>query len=84
MSTAIEMGTISSRGQIAIPSNIRNLMGLEDGTKILFFAENDTIMLKKVTQETFAAITKPLKAAIKNSGLKEKDVVDIVHKARKK
>ena len=83
MPSEIEMGTVSSRGQIAIPSSIRNMMGLEDGSKVLFFAEDDTILMKKVTKDTFAAITRPLKRAAKKSGLSEKDVVGIVHRARR-
>ena len=35
-----EIGSISSRGQIAIPSDIRKNMGLEEGTKVLFVLEN--------------------------------------------
>ena len=37
MEDLIEIGKISSRGQIAIPSEIREKMGLEEGTKILFY-----------------------------------------------
>jgi len=84
METMIEMGKISSRGQVAIPSDIRNLMGLEEGTKILFFAEEDMLFIKKVTDQTFSQITMPLKAAFKRSRMKEKDVPDIVHRFRKK
>jgi AbrB family looped-hinge helix DNA binding protein len=83
MKAIIEMGTISSRGQIAIPSNIRTQLGLIDGTKILFFSEDDTVVIKKVTNQTFAEITGPLKKAAKNAGILEKEAVDIVHKARK-
>ena len=79
-----EMGSISSRGQIAIPSEIRKEMGLEEGTKVLFLLENNTLVMKKVTKETFAEITKPLKEAAQKSGLKESEVNDIVHKSRKK
>ncbi len=80
----LEIGKISSRGQIAIPSNIRKNMGLEEGTKVLFFLEDDSIIIKKVTSETFANITRPLKEAAKKSGLRETDVDRIIHTFRKK
>ena len=83
METIIEMGKISSRGQIAIPTDIRNKLGLKEGEKVMFFAENDTLLMKKVTSQTFAQITKPLREAAKKTGLKEKDVPDLVHKFRK-
>ncbi len=78
-----EIGSISSRGQIAIPSDIRKSMGLEEGTKVLFVLEDDTLIMKKVTSETFANITKPLKEEAQKAGLKEKEAVDFVHNARK-
>lgn len=82
MTEIIELGTISSRGQVAIPSDIREEMGLEEGMKILFVLENEALLIKKVTTKTFAEITKPLKEAAKKAGLKEEDVPELVRKAR--
>jgi len=84
MSEIIEMGTISSKGQVAIPSTIRNEMGLEEGSRILFVLAEDTLLIKRVNTKTFAEITKPLKELAKKAGLKEEDVVDLVHRAKKK
>lgn len=83
MTEIIEMGTISSRGQIAIPSCIRKEMKMKEGQKIIFFAEEDTLLIKKVTTQTFREITKPLKEAAKKAGLKESEVSDIIQKFRK-
>lgn len=84
MGTLIEMGKISSRGQIAIPSDIRSQLGLDEGSKVLFFSDNDTLLIKKVTEQSFAEITKPLKIAAKKAGMKEKDVPAMIHRFRKK
>ncbi len=84
MQSIVEMGTISSRGQIAIPSDIREEMGLKEGAKILFFLSDDSLLIKKVTTQTFEEITKPLKEAIKKTDIKESDVVDIIHRFRTK
>ena len=84
MATEIyEIGSISSRGQIAIPSDIRKNMGLEEGTKVLFVLENETLIMKKVSSETFAQITKPLKEEAKRVGFKESEVNDIIRRKRK-
>jgi len=80
----IEMGKISSRGQIAIPSDIRQELDLNEGNKVLFVLENDTLIMKKVTSSSFREITRPLKEAARKAGLKESDVEGIVHRARKK
>jgi len=82
MNELIEMGKISSRGQVSIPSDIRNKMGLEEGTKVLFLLENDTLLIKRVTQRSFAEITKPLKEAAKKSRMKESDVPEIIQRFR--
>ncbi|MEK6874469.1 MAG: hypothetical protein AABX52_01830 [Nanoarchaeota archaeon] len=39
--------------------------------------------MKKVTSETFANITRPLKEEAKRVGLKESEVNNLVHKTRK-
>lgn len=83
METIIDIGKISSRGQVAIPTDIRNQLGLDEGVKVMFFTEDDTLLIKKVTSESFAQITKPLKMAAKKAGMKEKDVPDMIHRFRK-
>ena len=77
----IEMVTLSSRGQVCIPNDIREEMGLKEGSKILFVLTGDSLIMKKVSMETFAEITKPLKDAVKN--IREDEVVDLIHKMRK-
>ena len=83
MSEIIEMGTISSRGQICIPSEMREEMDLKEGTKVVFVLQKDFLLIKKVSMQTFAEITKPLKEEVKKSGLKESDVNAIIHRFRK-
>ena len=80
----IEIGTVSSRGQICIPNGIRQDMGLEEGNKVLFVLNDDSLIMKKVNEQTFEEITKPLKEAVKKAGIKESDVPDIIHRFRAK
>jgi AbrB family looped-hinge helix DNA binding protein len=79
----IEMGKISSRGQVCIPNSIREHMGLEEGSKVVFLLKDDCLTLKPANTQTFAEITKPLREAAKKTGFKESDVVDIIHRFRK-
>lgn len=81
MPEIIEMGTISSRGQVAIPSDIREQLNLQEGSKVLFFLENDTLLMKKVTTMSFAQLTKPLRDSKKK--IKEEDVPELVHNLRR-
>ena len=81
METIIEMGKISSRGQVAIPAGIREQLGLDEGSKVLFFTEDDTLLMKKVNTESFAELTKPLREAKKK--IREEDVPALIHRFRK-
>ena len=82
METDVELGTISSRGQICIPSPMRDKLGFKDGTRVVFVRVNDSLMLKRVNTQTFEEITKPLVEEAKRVGLKQSEVVDIVHRFR--
>ncbi len=39
---------LSSKGQIVIPKNLRELLGLEPGELFAMFGEGDTLVLKKL------------------------------------
>jgi len=84
MAEIIDIGTVSSRGQIAIPSGIREKMHLKDGERIFFMLQGDTLLMKKVDNMSWDEITMPLRAAAAKAGLKETDVPDLIHKIRKK
>lgn len=84
MTEIIEMGKISSRGQIAIPSEIRRGMDLKEGEKVLFLLEDDTLLIKKVSMNTFEEITRPLRESAKKAGIKESEVPEIIHRFREK
>ena len=81
MEDKVEMGTISARGQICIPNSIRKEMGLKEGSKVLFFLSDDSLLMKRVNTQSFAEITKPLKDAKKK--IREDEVVDLIHKIRR-
>ena len=83
MNEKIEMATVSSRGQICIPSDMREEMGLKEGSKVLFLLNGDSIIIKKVSMQTWEEVTKPLKEAMAKTDLKESDVVDLIHRFRK-
>jgi AbrB family looped-hinge helix DNA binding protein len=83
MTEIIEMGTISARGQICIPSAIRDALGLDEGSKVIFVVQNESLFVKKIDSKTFATITAPLKEEAKKAGLKESSANSLVQKFRK-
>ncbi len=82
MQAVVEIGKVSSRGQVAIPVEIRQEMGLQEGSKLLFLLEEDTLLIKKVSSSDWAGITKPLREAGKK--IKEEGVNELIHSMRRK
>ena len=78
----IEIGTISSRGQIVIPQSLREKMKIREGEKFIVIGENNTLIFKKMEMPSFEEITRPFREAKKK--IKEEDVVDFIHKMRAK
>ncbi len=82
MESDVETATISSRGQVCIPSSMREELGVSEGGKVVFIRVGDSVIMKKASMQTFDEITRPLKEAAKRAGLKESDVPDIIHRFR--
>ena len=83
MKERIEMATVSSRGQVCIPNDIREEMGLEEGSKVLFVLTDNSLLMRKADLQTFRQITAPLKEEAKKSGMKESNINEMVHRAKK-
>lgn len=84
MAEVIDIGTVSARGQVAIPSEIREKLHLKEGEKVLFVLEGDSLLMKKVESLSWDELTKPLRDAAKKADLKESDVPELIHRIRKK
>lgn len=80
----LEMTRVSSKGQIVIPEPIRDRLNLKDGTRLLVFGENDTIILKKIGSETWDLKTALAKVRAKTRELKitRKDIASEVRIVR--
>jgi len=83
----IDMVTVTSKGQISIPSKIRKKYEIEKGDKLFLALKNDTLVLKKINKEviekSIEEILKPMQEKSKRAGLKEEDAYKIVEEHRK-
>jgi len=82
----LEITSMSSRGQVVIPLDIREQLGLKEGEKFVVLGENDTIILKKVTMTSFKNFDKLLQKTqqfAKERGITKADVKVAINKARK-
>lgn len=84
MKEIVEFGTVSTKGQVAIPARIRKAMGLRQGSRIVFRLEKDTLVMREIIPGTWEKITAPLKEAAKRGGLTEEDVFAAIAAVRAK
>jgi antitoxin PrlF len=86
MATGFEVTSMSSRGQVVIPLDIREQLGLKEGEKFFVIGEDDTILLKKMATPSFKDFDKLIKKAssfAREKSLKQADVDEAVKRARK-
>ena len=78
------MTRVSSKGQIVIPEPIRDRLDLKDGTRLLVFGENDTIILKKIGSESWdlKATLAKVRARTREHKISRKDVAFEVRAVR--
>lgn len=76
---------MSSKGQVVIPESIRRQLDLKEGAQFLVVGEEDVVILKVVTPpdiSEFDALIKQARKQAKDAGLKRKDIISAVAKAR--
>ena len=81
----INITSISSRGQVVIPQDLRNKLKIQEGEKFIVIGEDNTIVLKKVEMPSFRGFEKLLaktREFAEKSGLKEEDLHEAVKKTR--
>ena len=83
---AVDVLSVSSKGQIVLPVEMRKKMSINAGAKLAAYSLGDMIMLKPISIPTEEDFKKSLDKAAewaKDAGYKEEDVNDIVKSYRK-
>lgn len=81
----VDVLTVSSKGQIVLPVEIRKALSINSGDKLAVFASDDVIMLKAVKMPTVEEFKTKLNDAAKwakKVGYKESDVNGIIKSVR--
>ncbi len=79
--------TVSSKGQIALPVSLRKMLSIDTGDKLVAYTSGDVIMLKVLklpTAEEFEESLKEAQSWAASAGYQESDVEGIIKSARKK
>jgi AbrB family looped-hinge helix DNA binding protein len=78
---------MSSKGQIVIPEEIRNSLGLKSGDQFIVIGKNDVVILKSISppsMDEFDSLIKEARSQAKKAGLKKSDIKKAIEKARQK
>ncbi|NDC38205.1 MAG: AbrB/MazE/SpoVT family DNA-binding domain-containing protein, partial [Proteobacteria bacterium] len=76
---------LSSKGQVVIPENIREAMGLEPGIQFIVVYEGDSIILKVISQPTLKrlkSLREKVRIQAKRAGLSPEDIKSAIRDAR--
>jgi len=71
--------TLSSRGQVVIPLQVRQMLHLEPGTEFLVVAKGDTVVLQRFAEPPWREFDK-----ITSEAQRQRDNVDLAMLALKK
>lgn len=85
--TAIATARMSSKGQVVIPEDIRNKLGLKTGSQFVVLGENDVVIMKAINQPSIRDFDKLIEKArqqAKTAGMTKSDVSSIINKVRGK
>ncbi len=83
----VQVITMSTKGQVVLPSEIREALSLGTGSKLAIFCEGGTIILKPISipsADEFRESLKKAQAWAADNGYSESDIGDIIREARKK
>jgi AbrB family looped-hinge helix DNA binding protein len=85
--TSLATTKLSSKGQVVIPEEIRQRLGLKEGTSFVVLGDRDVVILKTIAAPELAEfddLVRRARAAARKAGMKPADVKRAVAKARGK
>lgn len=78
---------MSTKGQVVIPEEIRNRLGLRPGSRFVVIGQGDVVMLKTISApslEQFDHLISEARRSAKRAGMKRSDVATAVKRVRGK
>ena len=84
--TAAATTTLSSKGQVVIPEEIRDSLGLKAGAQFVVVADRDVVIFKVLDPPAlgeFGPLVAQARQAAKRSGLRQADVASAIARVRR-
>ena len=83
----MQIVSVSSKGQIAIPVSYRKELSLNEGSKLAIFSDGENIILKPIalpSEELLLSALADMREYAKNAGLDDDNVKDAIKASREK
>jgi AbrB family looped-hinge helix DNA binding protein len=78
---------MSSKGQVVIPEDVRQRLGLKAGDQFIVVGEGDVVILKTISppsMKDFDGLVSKARSQARRAGMRPKDITAAVEKAREK
>lgn len=79
----MEVTSMSSRGQVVIPTEIRKELNLSEGEKFIVVGKGDTIILQKIKMPSFEEFIGKTHEFAEKHGITREDLQRAIKNARK-
>lgn len=79
-------GTLSSRGQVVIPEEIRARLGLKSGAQFVVLGEKDVVIFKvlqRPASREYATLVQEARKVAKRTGMRRSDITRAIAKVRR-
>ena len=76
---------MSSKGQVVIPEDVRNRLGLASGAQFIVMGENDVVILKTIkppSMADFDGIIRRVRRQARTAGMTPSDIAKAIAKVR--
>jgi AbrB family looped-hinge helix DNA binding protein len=84
--SALATTKMSSRGQVVIPEEVREDLGLNTGTQFIVMGEGDVVILKRISApgvKEFDRLIRRARQRAKEAGLRRSDISKAITKVRR-
>jgi antitoxin PrlF len=78
----MEVSRISSKGQVTIPKNIRQLLNLNEGDRVAFIEENGKVVITKASLIALHELQEALGQEANQKGIMEQDLFNDLERIR--
>lgn len=85
--TAYATTRLSSKGQVVIPEEVRNDLGLNEGDQFVVIGQGDAVILKVITPpklEEFQKLLSQARVEAKKAGIRKADLKSAIAKLRRR